>query len=277
MAFYSFAVKFNDKSQEELAAGWIYRSGCDGLEENNGSFIIYFQTSSEKNAANTVDSFLEFFPDVEISEKLTLIKNENWNENWKSYFKPLDVGLFNVRAPWHQQPETNVPIIIYPKMAFGTGTHETTQLILRNINGDVVKGKRVLDIGCGSGILSIAAEKMGAKEVLGVDIDEDSINNARENAILNQLTKSSFSNLPIDQIKKKRFEVIFANIIASVLIKLPQEISRLVVPGGIIFLSGLLEENLDEIEKTYSEWGLKVISKEARGEWFFMELKKEIE
>jgi ribosomal protein L11 methyltransferase len=150
-------------------------------------------------------------------------------------------------------------------------------LILHNINEDLVRGKRVLDIGCGSGILSIAAEKMGATEVLGVDIDEDSINNARENAILNQLSKCSFTNLPIDQIKKKKFEVVFANIIAAVLIKLPQEISRLVVPGGVIFLSGLLEENLDEIEKTYCEWGLKVISKEPRGEWFFMELKKEIE
>lgn len=277
MAFYSFAVKFNDKSQEELAAGWIYRSGCDGLEEKNGNIIVYFQSSSEKKAANMIDSFLEYFPGVEITQNLTLIENENWNENWKNYFKPLDVGLFNVRAPWHQKPETKVPIIIYPKMAFGTGTHETTQLILHNVNEDVVKGKRVLDIGCGSGILSIASEKMGAAEVLGVDIDEDAINNARENAILNQLSKCHFTNLPIDQIKKDKYDVVFANIIAAVLMKLPQEISRLVVPGGTIFLSGLLEENLDEIEKAYSGWGLKVISKEARGEWFFVELKKEVE
>lgn len=277
MVFFSFAVKFYDKSQEELAAGWIYRSGCDGLEENNGSIIVYFQASSEKKAVKMMDSFLEFFPDVEITQNLNVIKNENWNENWKNYFKPVDVGLFNVLAPWHQRSESKIPIIIYPKMAFGTGTHETTQLILSNIREDVVSGRRVLDIGCGSGILSIASEKMGATEVLGIDIDEDAIDNARENAILNQLSKCSFTILPINQIKKRKFEVVFANIIAAVLIKLPQEISRLVVPGGIIFLSGLLKENLDEIEKTYSKCGLKVISKKARGEWFFMELKKDIE
>jgi ribosomal protein L11 methyltransferase len=199
-------------------------------------------------------------------------------EAWKQYYKPILIGQRLLILPaWMESPEPNrVAIKIDPGMAFGTGTHPTTQLCLELMENAFVKGQtsKVIDVGCGSGILSIAAWKLGAKEVLGVDIDEESVKNSRENADTNGVGEElilgvgSVQEILDGKFKFTKAPLVVANILAPVIVRLfDAGMADLIEENGAIILSGILFEQEQSVVEAGQAHGLRMIERRQMGDW----------
>ena len=210
------------------------------------------------------------------------IADQNWMEAWKQHYKPILIGERLVIVPaWMDSPDPNrIPIRIDPGMAFGTGTHPTTQLCLELMekffeDGSSVRGPgSVIDVGCGSGILSIAALKLGAASALGVDIDAGSIVNARENADTNQIGDELMLELgSVQEILDGRFafrkaNLVLANILAPVIVRLfDAGLAELIEENGVIILSGILDEQAFRVIEAAQAKGLKMNERKQMGDW----------
>ena len=209
------------------------------------------------------------------------ISDQNWMEAWKQHYKPIPVGERLLILPaWMESPEPNrIAIKIDPGMAFGTGTHPTTQLSLALIEKYFVGADgrpplHVIDVGCGSGILSVAAVKLGAKKVLGVDIDDASVRNSRENADTNDVGDELVLGLgSVDEILAGNFDfkqapLVVANILAPILIRLFEAgMADLVEDGGALILSGILQEQEQNVIEAGQAKGLKVNERMQMGDW----------
>jgi len=210
------------------------------------------------------------------------IADQNWMEAWKQHYKPILIGERLVILPaWMDSPDPNrVAIKIDPGMAFGTGTHPTTQLCLElmeewfNQSKILNQSKTVIDIGCGSGILSIAALKLGAKQVLGVDIDAESITNSRENATTNRvgdeliLSVGSVQEILDGKFAFKKAPLVVANILAPVIVRLfDARLADLMDDNGAIILSGILLEQEQSVIAAGQAKGLEMIERKQIGDW----------
>jgi ribosomal protein L11 methyltransferase len=210
------------------------------------------------------------------------IADQNWMEAWKQHYKPILIGERLVIVPaWMDSPDPNrIPIKIDPGMAFGTGTHPTTQLCLELMEKAMVdvglsnNEIRVIDVGCGSGILSIAALKLGATSALGVDIDAGSIINARENANSNQVgAELALEVGSVQEILEGRFalrqaSLVLANILAPVIVRLfDAGLAELVAENGVIILSGILQEQEQNVVEAAQAKDLRVEERRQMGDW----------
>ncbi len=204
------------------------------------------------------------------------IQEENWMEAWKQHYHPIPVGKHLMILPaWYENPrQDRIPIILEPGMAFGTGAHPTTQLSLELLEKYTQKDQPIFDIGCGSGILSIAAVKLGASAAYGIDIDSKTIQVAEENAALNQaIQQVDFKAGSIKDIRKGLFPitkspVVVANIIAKILHALLEDgLTELAEPGGVLLLSGILEEQLPEMKKALSGLSYTIIEQRQIKDW----------
>ncbi|MEK7325864.1 MAG: 50S ribosomal protein L11 methyltransferase [Chloroflexota bacterium] len=222
----------------------------------------------------------------------TPVSDANWAELWKANYKPIRIGNRLVVIPsWladRQSTEPpNIPILMDPGMAFGTGTHPTTQLCLALIEAHLKPDDTVLDLGCGSGILAIAAAKLGAKSVLAVDIDDESIRATQENAEINGVAVTiktrlgSLSDLhaegAISNLHAKRpisnYQLTVANIIAPVIIRLlgPEEgLAQTLAPNGLLVVSGILAEQVGDVTAALNRAGLTVADQRQIGDWVAM-------
>ena len=210
------------------------------------------------------------------------IADQNWMESWKQHYKPITIGQRLVIIPaWMDSPDPNrLAIRIDPGMAFGTGTHPTTQLCLELMEKAIADTRlsnneiRVIDVGCGSGILSIAALKLGATSALGVDIDAGSILNARENANTNHvgdelvLAVGSVPEILDGRFPYKKAALVVANILAPVIIRLfDAGLARLIEEDGAIILSGILREQAQSVIDAAQAKGLRLNEREQMGDW----------
>ena len=210
------------------------------------------------------------------------IADQNWMEAWKQHYKPILIGKRLVILPaWMDSPDPNrVAIKIDPGMAFGTGTHPTTQLCLELMEKEMLdiritnNGLRIIDVGCGSGILSIAAIKLGADRALGVDIDAASITNARENAETNQIGEELILEVAsIQEILDGKFAftkapLVVVNILAPIIIRLfDAGLANLIDPQGAIILSGILQEQEQSVVETAQAKGLRMKERRQMGDW----------
>ena len=211
------------------------------------------------------------------------IADQNWMEAWKQYYKPILIGQRLLILPaWMDSPEpSRIAIKIDPGMAFGTGTHPTTQLCLElmeayiNLSGlNDLTGLQVIDVGCGSGILSIAALKLGAEKALGVDIDAESIVNSRENADTNEVGEELILGVgSVQEILDGKFEyekapLVVANILAPVIIRLfGAGMVDLIEENGSIILSGILQEQEHSVIEEGQAQGLKMNERRQLGDW----------
>ena len=212
------------------------------------------------------------------------IADQNWMEAWKEHYQPIPISKRLIIVPaWLESPdEKRIPIKIDPGMAFGTGTHPTTQLcleLLENLfeaNSPLVtRPTSLIDIGCGSGILSIAALKLGANFALGVDTDEAAVKASRENAEANDIAAGRFTlgvgSVP--EILEGRFGVrsaplVLANILAPVIIRLFDDgLAELVAEGGVLILSGILQEQVESVVSAAQAHGMELIEKKQMGDW----------
>jgi len=208
------------------------------------------------------------------------IADQNWMEAWKQHYKPILLGERLVIVPaWMDSPDPNrIAIRIDPGMAFGTGTHPTTQLCLElmehQLSSVVHRPWSVIDVGCGSGILSIAAIKMGASSALGVDIDSGSIDNARENANTNSigdeliLGVGSVQEILDNKFSFQRAPLVVANILAPVIIRLfDVGLADLIEANGVILLSGILQEQAQSVIEAAQVRGLRMNERKQMGDW----------
>lgn len=216
------------------------------------------------------------------------IADQNWMEAWKQHYKPILIGQRLLILPaWLESPEPNrIPIKIDPGMAFGTGTHPTTQLCLELmemhfVGADGRPPLHVIDIGCGSGILSIAALKLGATKVLGVDIDIESVKNSRENAETNGvgeeliLGQGSVTEVLSGSFQFKSAPLVVANILGPILIRLfDASLADLIEPDGEIILSGILDHQAESVIKAGQAKGLKRNDQRQIADWVAISLKK---
>ena len=217
------------------------------------------------------------------SPDFRLIKETNWMEAWKKHYRPIPVGeRLMILPPWIENPDTaRIPIRIDPGMAFGTGTHPTTQLSLILLEEFIKPGEAVLDIGCGSGILSIAAHKLGAGGVYGVDIDPSAVENAQKNASENGIEAGvafevgSTSEILEDIFPIRQAPLVVANILAHILLELlEQRLEDLVSPNGLLLLSGILEENEPEMMAALEGRNLTVKKRIQMDDWAALALQK---
>ncbi|MCF1427348.1 MAG: 50S ribosomal protein L11 methyltransferase [Shewanella sp.] len=188
--------------------------------------------------------------------KIEQIEDKDWVREWMDAFHPIKSGERLWICPsWREIPEPEaVNVILDPGLAFGTGTHPTTALCLEWLDGLELAGKEVVDFGCGSGILAVAALKLGAARVTGIDIDYQAIDASRANAERNQVADRLSLYLPQDQPAELQTEILVANILAGPLRELAPLIANLVKSGGKLALSGLLREQAEEISECYAQW-----------------------
>jgi ribosomal protein L11 methyltransferase len=218
----------------ETERGWVKAFA----DENDISPAEYIEI--QESVSGFIDSFA-----------WSIVERENWNAMWeKNFFNPLLVGEFFVRAPFHEPaPEGRRAITIEPRMSFGTGHHGTTRLMLTALQdlGDTLQNSKVLDMGSGTGILAIAAEMLGATEVLGVEIDDWVVDNANDNLVINQTTRTKMilgDVRAISQIQNGYYDVVLANIHREVLLADMAEYQRVLKASGNLLLSGLREEDV---------------------------------
>jgi ribosomal protein L11 methyltransferase len=209
------------------------------------------------------------------------IQEVNWMESWKEHYHPIPIGKRLLILPaWIEPPsDGRIPIKIEVGMAFGTGTHPTTQLCLALADDyfaaiENTKGMRVIDIGCGSGILSIAGIKLGADRALGVDIDPEAVRSSGENASLNSVSQQLELGVgSVKEVREGKFtyqkgRLVFANILAPVLVRLlRQGLGDLLLPDGQMILSGILADQSPEVEAALQEHGFSQLEKRQMGDW----------
>ena len=212
----------------------------------------------------------------------TPIEDQNWMEAWKQHYQPIEIGKKLLVLPaWAEMPDTNrIPLRIDPGMAFGTGTHPTTQLSLMLLEKTLQPEDTLFDIGCGSGILAVAAHKLGAGQVYGVDIDPQAVEIAWQTARDNQVQQGvQFETGSVVEVRKGLFQVrqapvVVANILTHILIRLLDSgLADLVAPGGVLILSGILEEKEAEIRDALTQKDLKIIEKITIEDWIGLAVK----
>jgi len=210
-----------------------------------------------------------------ITENLTTdtIQNVDWDTNWKQYYKQQRIGKHFIVYPSWDKPtdaqETDHLILLDPGQAFGTGQHETTRLCIELMEDLDISGWKIADVGCGSGILSIAAVMSGAEKIFACDIDSVAVETAQENAEINGVDASiDFKTGSVTTVKSVApYDLIFANILAEVLINLGEELRSIMRPGGQMIWSGIIQEQMSNIESCVADLGLKVLQVKRDGEW----------
>ncbi|MBO4493528.1 MAG: 50S ribosomal protein L11 methyltransferase [Ruminococcus sp.] len=213
-----------------------------------------------------------------LEAEMTSIREEDWANNWKQYFKPFKVGEKLVIKPsWEEYDNSDGRIIleIDPASSFGTGKHHTTRLCLEVLEKYLNKGDKLLDMGCGSGILSIGAMLLGADSAVAVDIEENAAVTAKENAIKNHIStdkyRTYFGNILTDEKLADeiddKYDIIAANIVADVLIAMKDSFRRYLRDGGILIVSGIIEERMDEVIDALISAGFKDPKPEVREGW----------
>lgn len=205
------------------------------------------------------------------------VDEEDWATSWKKYYKPLHItDRVVIKPSWENYEKNDNEIIIEldPGMAFGTGTHETTKMCAELIQRYIKKGDTALDVGCGTGILSIIASKLGAKEITAVDIDDIAVKITKENCGMNGAgnTVTAFAGT-LKDVKPFRYDMVFANIIANVIIDIANIMNCYLKPGGYFITSGIIRERKQEVIEAYQGQGFSIETIIEMGEWVAISFK----
>ena len=208
---------------------------------------------------------------IEYSLELFALNEEDWADSWKQYYKPIKIGNKLVVVPmWEKYDATENEVIVKmdPGMAFGTGTHETTRLCATLLEKYITTESTMLDVGCGSGILAICASKLGAKECFAYDIDPVAVKVARENVKDNQCTniECDVSDL-LKGVKDGKYDVITANIVADIIIRMLPDISKYMHEKTVLVISGIIDERCDDVNKSIEENGFKKVEEIHENGW----------
>jgi ribosomal protein L11 methyltransferase len=247
----------------------------DSFEEKDDSFDGYIDQSLLNETL--LDEIRQITERYNAEYTISELEHQNWNEIWESNFSPVEVDDFvRIRADFHEEKEGFAyDLVIQPKMAFGTGHHQTTYMMIQAMKSLNFKDTEVLDYGCGTGILSIVAEKLGAKEVVSVDIEYPSYENTIENAAKNNCIKISSIHGILSDVPQKQYDVILANINRNVLLESASNLISLLRENGILLLSGILLDDYDAIMHKFNvELSLTPVMELKRDQWMCLQFKK---
>jgi ribosomal protein L11 methyltransferase len=243
------------------------------LEEN--ILKCYIQTSIlQKN--ESIDIILSLSDQTKINYFFNKIEKKNWNAKWEESFSPVKINSnCIIRADFHKEnKDIEHEIVITPKMSFGTGHHETTFLMSNEIFNIKLTNLSILDMGSGTGVLSIISSKLGAKEVMAIDIDEWAYENSIENSILNNTNNINFFKGDVSLIRNKNFDCILANINRNIILRDLVTYYKSLIKGGKLLISGFLVEDFDIVNKKINEIGFKLINKKNKNKWLMLHLEK---
>ncbi|MFA9389889.1 MAG: 50S ribosomal protein L11 methyltransferase [Prolixibacteraceae bacterium] len=270
----TLVISPDNQENRDILIALLSEKGFESFVETEENIEAYIP--EDLHLSVKIDQFEMILP-FKITFEMELIPDQNWNEVWeKNYFKPL---LFAdqcvIRAPFHTDfPKAKYEIIIEPNMAFGTGNHETTALMIEHILELNVPDKKILDMGCGTGILSILASKRHAKSILSIDIDTWSYEGTRENAALNNCSNIEVLHGDASLLGKQSFDYIFANIHKNVLIDDMSNYATVLKSNGTILLSGFYENDLQDIVDVALHNGLNLISYKSKNKWVAAKFQK---
>lgn len=255
-------IEYNFKVEpifgSEILIAELSEQNFESFVETENGVLAYIQKEFAESV-NLDDVFILKNEDFKISFEVKEIEPVNWNEEWEKNFSPIIVDeICCVRATFHPKTSLDYEIIINPKMSFGTGHHQTTHLMLSFLLKMNLEGKKVLDMGCGTGILAIMAHKRGAKSVMAVDIDPWCEENSKENFALNNIDNIELCLGDASAIKNKNFDVILANINRNILLSDLIFYAETLNPNAEVLLSGFYKEDLPLIEQKCNEFGLKL-------------------
>ncbi|MEO7215335.1 50S ribosomal protein L11 methyltransferase [Mucilaginibacter sp.] len=264
-----FTTITTEDYQQDLLIAALGEIGFDTFEEVETGFKAYIQVDhfNQETLDETLADYREMFI---FSYEITLIPQKNWNEVWESNFEPIEVsGQVFVRATFHApKPEFPYEIVIDPKMAFGTGHHQTTAMMMALMLENDFAGKNVLDMGCGTGILAILAAKLGAAELTAIDNDIVCYESTIENSTLNNVQHIKALCGSKEAIPNEQYDTILANINRNILLDQMESYSKALKPGGEIYFSGFYESpDLDIIINEAGKYGLKYIIHKKDKEW----------
>jgi len=271
---------FTNPFDPELLSGFFWDFNITGLQEDDDHISVF-------TSENSIDTEIQFNNTLNKLKKDKLIElfriekeileDQNWNRLWEKSREVIKVTDRIVIKPTfkdYSSKGNEIVLTIDPKMSFGTGEHQTTKLMLRALEKILKPGMKVLDVGSGTGILAIAAIKLGAEKTVAVDFDEICLENCKENCILNEVENSvEILTGDIDVVKESNFDLILANIQKNVLLEIAEKIKAKLIQKGIVILSGLLDSDRVEIEKKYHSLGFKTVQVEQLDEWIAIIIK----
>ncbi len=254
-------MRISNEETQEIIMALLSALPFDAFEENETILNAYIK--NEYLSDSVKDEIDNVLKDNNIEYVFKDTEDRNWNEEWELHFEPVEIhpNICRIYAPFHEsKPGFKNQIIIQPKMAFGTGHHPTTKLMIRAMVEYNFIDKKVLDFGTGTGVLAIYAVKRGAVAVTGTDIDQNAIDNAMENGGLNHISNISWQcgALETMNFEQDSFDIVLANIHLSVLLNYAEELFRLTKPMGLIFLSGILSKDQSELLEKYHEVGFEL-------------------
>ncbi len=248
------------------------------LERMRGVARIKFYVTDDPEGREKMAAALR---GIENPVSTAVLREEDWAYGWQKYYQPMAVGERVYIVPeWERDkpvPQGRTPVYLNPGLTFGTGSHASTQLCLGLLESRVKAGDRVLDLGCGSGILSIAALDLGADRAVGVDIDPKAVDVAYENASLNGIGRERYIVLAGDVLSDRKladelaaggpYHVVLANIVADVIIPLSRFVGRFMAPGGVFLCSGVIDTRAGEVQAALEKNGLTVVEKLEKDGW----------
>lgn len=271
MQYYQLSFSPVTSEQSSILIAELSEIGFEGFEEIEDRLHAFIGMDDFNEALVNVIATTYQTPYT-----ISHIEETNWNKVWESNFSPVVVDDFvGIRADFHE-PITSVEkeIVITPKMSFGTGHHATTYMMIQQMSELDFKNKRVLDFGTGTGILAILAEQLGAKEIVAIDYDEWSINNAKENIENNACTRIELRKQDNPEAKGENFDIILANINKHIILENLKTLNALLGENGKLLLSGLLHEDREDIMKIANANGLIPGAEDLRHNWLVLSYSK---
>ena len=283
MNYYELKFTYNSPIESEIIndvlASELGEIGFESFTSSESGLTAYI--SEKLFDTNTINEKLTQFPLEPVTIEFTseLIISKDWNEAWeKNYFQPIRIGNeCIIRASFHEAvPDITHTIIIDPKMAFGTGNHETTFLMISEMLKLDLEGKELLDMGCGTAVLAILAAKKGAARIEAIDIDEWAYNNALENIETNNTPNVKIYLGGAEQIAPLgKFDVVFANINRNILLNDMAHYSACMKPNGVLYMSGFYTEDIPAIAESCTNNRLKLVSYAEKNNWVAVRVEKQ--
>ena len=264
------------EEKAELLVAFLGDQGFEMFEEETGTLKAYVPVAaaSEAEIRSGIETIDQEFTGTGWS--LELIPDQNWNAVWESSFSPVIIAnRVSIRAPFHPAPSANLmDLVIEPKMSFGTGHHPTTSLMIQAMLDINWTNTNVLDMGCGSGVLAIVAEKLGANAVLAIDIDDWAVENSQENCERNNCNQIQTLKGNSSLISEKKFSHILANINRNILLHDMHAYVDSLVNGGVLFMSGFLSQDKTVITAKAQELGISPHQSLEQDNWMMLSFVK---
>ncbi len=271
----TFQYHFEADFAADLLINELAQIGFDSFEDCQDGCIGYIPTNLIDR--NKIEQVIDDFPYREVMVKsITDIEDKDWNEEWeKNFFQPIIIGnQCVIHSTFHHDiPHLPYDIIINPQMAFGTGHHQTTSMMLQAILETDFQDKEVLDMGCGTAVLAILAKKRGAKHVTAIDIDDWCVRNALENIALNNVSGIDVLHGNADLLNGRHYDIILANINRNILLDDMPLYAATMQHGGIIFMSGFYIDDIQQLCERGNNYGLQLAGQKQNDKWAMIEMR----